>query len=166
MPKIITSSDIHGTNHQARIHDLSWRPAAYAIIVHDGKILLTKQHNAFHLPGGGVEIGEMPEEAVVRETKEETGIIVTSQGLVDCISGFFTYKDAEGHVHVQSILLYYLCEFVGGELSTDGFMEDEKEIGDMPEWVSLQDLDTIKAGSTIDWRAVVKRTAFDQQRKP
>src|SRR4030088_3035728 len=123
MPKMIKSSDIHGIEYDVPTDQLVWRPAAYAIVIHDGKILLTKQHNAFHLPGGGVELGEMPEDGVIREVKEETGLLVHNPRLVGHISGFFTqtWKDRDTRVHVQSILLYYHCNFGGGVLSTDGF---------------------------------------------
>jgi 8-oxo-dGTP diphosphatase len=157
--KTVKSSDIYGNEYDVPVNQLVWRPAAYAIVIHDGKILLTKQHKALHLPGGGVELGEMPEEGVIREVKEETGLDVGNPRLVGSISGFFTqtHKNSKNRAHVHSVLLYYRCDLIGGELSTDGFEDDEKLIGDMPEWVSVDQLDEIVAGSTIDWRGVVKR---------
>jgi ADP-ribose pyrophosphatase YjhB (NUDIX family) len=152
----ITSTDIHGTQYEVPIHQLQWRPAAYAIVVHGDRILLTKQHDSFHLPGGGMELGETPEHTVVREVKEETGVKVTDPQLVKCVSGFFTYQDGKKDVHVQSILLYYVCTFAGGRLSMDHFMEDEKLVGDMPEWIPLNTLRTIRAGSTVDWPSFVE----------
>jgi 8-oxo-dGTP diphosphatase len=154
MIKTVISSDIHGNKYEVPIDQLVWRPAAYAIVINDGKILLTKQHKVFHLPGGGVELGEMPEQGVVREVKEETGLEVANPKLVGSLSGFFTTSSSK---HVHSILLYYRCDLIGGELSMDGFEEDEKLIGDMPEWVVVGQLDDIVAGSTIDWRSVVKQ---------
>jgi len=41
-------------------------------------------------------------------------------------------------------------------LSTDGFEEDERLVGELAEWVSLEELDAIVAGSTINWRRIVK----------
>lgn len=49
---------------------------ATAVIIKDGLILLIhrffKNKEYFALPGGGVEDGETPEQAVIREIKEET----------------------------------------------------------------------------------------------
>jgi ADP-ribose pyrophosphatase YjhB (NUDIX family) len=159
MTKIVVSSDIHGKEYDVPVDQLVWRPAAYAIVIHDGKILLTKQHKAFHLPGGGINLGEMPEAGVIREVHEETGLEVNNPRLVGSISGFFTQtsKLTTDIKHVHSILLYYRCDLVGGELSIDGFEDDEKVIGDLPEWIPIDQLDDIVAGSTIDWRGVVKQ---------
>lgn len=53
-----------------------------AIVVRDGKILMERlcypdANNGkefFSIPGGGIEDGETPEEAVIRELKEECGM--------------------------------------------------------------------------------------------
>lgn len=153
----IISTDIHGKTHRVTTDVLQWRPATYAIIVKDGQILLTRQHGKLHLPGGGLEFGEMPEDAVAREAKEETGIGCANPQLVHCESVFFTYDDGTQDVHVQSLLLFYVCDFVGGEFSIDGFEEDERQVGEMPEWIPLDQLEYIAAGSTVDWRAVVRQ---------
>lgn len=152
MSKTITSQDVHGNEYQVPVSDLSWRPSVYAIVIRDGKILLTKQHGAYHLPGGGVELGESLEEALLREVQEETGIAVANPRLVECVSGYFTTTESTHH---QTILLFYQCSYVGGDLSMDGMDEGEKPHGEMPEWVPLDQLDGIKAGSTVDWRKIV-----------
>ncbi|MBK9476709.1 MAG: NUDIX domain-containing protein [Tetrasphaera sp.] len=59
------------------------RLAAYAVIVHGGAVLLTELSEqtqvpgSWTLPGGGVDPGETPAQAVLRETFEETGQVVT-----------------------------------------------------------------------------------------
>ena len=54
------------------------RSRSVAIVIRDGKILMEKVHfferDFVTLPGGGIEEGETPEEAVLRELSEETGL--------------------------------------------------------------------------------------------
>jgi 8-oxo-dGTP diphosphatase len=56
------------------------RVAAYAVILRDGRILLSRlapsvtSEELWTLPGGGLDHGEDPRDAVVREVHEETGL--------------------------------------------------------------------------------------------
>lgn len=59
--------------------------AAAFILDSDGRVLLVKENydrRRFSLPGGAIERGETPEEAVVREVLEETGVVATVEHLV------------------------------------------------------------------------------------
>ena len=77
---------------------------AAGILIHDLKILLAKRSasrsfypNVWDLPGGHLEAGESPEAALVRELKEELGIVATafeSLGTFQALSpeGYGSYK--------------------------------------------------------------------------
>lgn len=155
--KSVESTDIYGNKYLVDVEELQWRPSAYGVVIKDDSIVLTKQQGTFHLPGGGVERGETYEEAVMREIREETGLEVKNPELITVTTTFFTYYDEalKKHIHNQSILLFYACELVGGELSMDGFEESEKKIGGMPEWVPIAELKTLKSASTFDWQNLV-----------
>jgi 8-oxo-dGTP diphosphatase len=57
------------------------RPSAYCIIENDrGEIAAALTPSGLILPGGGIEAGETPEETVVREAREECGLVVRAAG--------------------------------------------------------------------------------------
>lgn len=58
------------------------REGAYGIAFKDGHVLIEKARLGYFLPGGGIEEGESPEEALVREMLEETGYELASHRLV------------------------------------------------------------------------------------
>tara|TARA_Y100000310_G_scaffold258293_1_gene266658 strand:+ start:227 stop:451 length:225 start_codon:yes stop_codon:yes gene_type:complete len=66
--------------------------AVKAIILKEGKFLLLKQetNNKTHweLPGGKMQYGEKPEEALKREVKEETGMEITIEKECGCVVFF------------------------------------------------------------------------------
>lgn len=49
------------------------RPGAYAVFTEDGKVAVVDVAGKYFLPGGGVDEGESPEDALRRELKEELG---------------------------------------------------------------------------------------------
>ena len=54
------------------------RNSARSIVVRDGKIAMihSQKYDYYKFPGGGIEKGEDPIEAMIRETREEAGLIV------------------------------------------------------------------------------------------
>lgn len=161
MNKTVVARDIDGNTYDVPLNELSWRPSAYAIVVREGNVLLSKQFNGYDLPGGGIDFGELPEEAVIREAREETGIEVAAPKLLQCETSFFKQNHKDGSV-IQSLQLYYECSFVTGKLSTEGFDEHEKEYADMPEWYPVNKLDSIIVANSYDWRDLVKKVARDE----
>ena len=54
------------------------RNSARSIILSDGKVAMihSAKYDYYKFPGGGIEAGENPVEAMIRETREEAGLVV------------------------------------------------------------------------------------------
>lgn len=114
----VITTDKDGGTHEVPVSELVWRPAAYAIIIQNGKILMSPQWgDGYDLPGGGVDPEELMMEGVIREVKEETGLDVQIDELVATRESFFTFRRKGKHTHI--IALYYTAHVIGGELSTE-----------------------------------------------
>ena len=115
------------------------RKAVRAIILKDDK-LLVMHRNKFGkeyetLPGGNIELGETPEQALLRELVEETSVEVSPKQLV-----FIEHAgDPYGTQYI------YLCEYISGEpqLAPDSEEAHINKLGQNlyePKWVSVTDL--------------------------
>lgn len=78
----------------------------YGIYIKDGKILLVDKccgpyDGKLDLPGGSIEFCERPNEALIREFKEEVGIDITEYELldVDSVNVIWNYNDMIIDVH-------------------------------------------------------------------
>jgi 8-oxo-dGTP diphosphatase len=155
--KTVVCVDINGKNYEVPASRLEWRPSVYGIVIKDNKVLLSKQFgNKYDLPGGGLDLGEKPDDGVIREIKEETGIDAKNPKLVGIENSFFQSSHAENKSY-QSLLMYYFCEYVGGTLSTDGFDEYEKKYAEIAEWIPLDRLNLIELASTVDYRPYIRK---------
>jgi 8-oxo-dGTP diphosphatase len=155
MSKTVTCTDLKGKTYEVPVNQLQWRPSVYGIVIKDNKILLSKQFGKYDLPGGGLDLGEELEKGVIREVKEETGIDVKSPKLMGVENSFFQSSHAKNESY-QSLLFYYLCDYVGGNLSTDGFDEYEKGYAELAEWIPISELDHLEINSTVDYRPFIK----------
>ncbi|HEX2945570.1 MAG TPA: NUDIX hydrolase [Clostridia bacterium] len=81
-----------------------------AIIIKDNKLLMVKNDSApyYYSVGGRVKLNETSEEAVVRETYEETGIKLEIDRLVFLHEHFFHEEVTREHYH--EIALFYLMK--------------------------------------------------------
>jgi 8-oxo-dGTP diphosphatase len=83
---------------------------AFAIIFDQaGRVLLSHRRDLdlWNLPGGGVESGELPTEAVIREVKEETGLGVA----IERLAGMY---GKEGR---DDLVFSFVCRVIGGQLA-------------------------------------------------
>ena len=114
------------------------RPAAYAIIVSNGCLLLLRLRPTlkYHLPGGGVEPGETPEETLRREVREETGIEIEVGALAHDEEICFYYDPSD--TAYRGLHSYFLCRPLTTALLRDEEVEDGSAEG--PRWVDISDL--------------------------
>ena len=110
---------------------------AVAGYVEDGKgnVLLVKTiHNGWVFPGGQVEAGENLIDALVRETKEESGIDVTVSHLSGVYSNTAQYKWHDGVTNVPTKVMFdFVCKPIGGKLAVSDETTDSR-------WVPKEDV--------------------------
>lgn len=163
MSQTVSVIDVHGERQDIPVDKLQWRVSAYGIIIEDDKVLLCPQYgHKYDLPGGGVEFGESFEEGVAREIKEETGLDASSGELLHVFSNYFTFHHGNSDYY-QTVMLYYSCNLIGGELSNAGHDAWEQVHVGMPEWVPIDTLDEVVVATSYDWRPLV-RSVYENSR--
>jgi 8-oxo-dGTP diphosphatase len=132
--KPVTRKQVHGRSRPVcqscgHIHFQEPKVAAGVLIFQDDRILLARrsmqpQRGKWTLPAGFVDADEDPAEAAIRETLEETGLVVEIDGLQDVIYG-------REHPQGASIVILYTARIKAGRL----------QAGDDVEAVEFFDLD-------------------------
>jgi mutator protein MutT len=98
--------------------DLLMMIGASAVVINaQGEVLLHRRsdNGRWSLPGGAIDPGEQPADAVVREVFEETGVQVLPIRLIGVYGGpdlYFTYPDGN-QIAITSVA--FLCRPTGGE---------------------------------------------------
>lgn len=105
-------------------------PVAAAVIVRGAQVLLVRRaveegDLRWQFPAGKVEAGESPEQAAVRETLEETGLVVEP------------VRKLGERVHPKTgrLMYYVAC----GVLSGEAHVADEEELAEVA-WVALVEI--------------------------
>ena len=104
------------------------RPIALCVFRNDGRILVQEgfdrvKEQAFYRPlGGTIEFGELSQDTVVRELREELGVEVTQVRYLGTLENIFVLKGQMGHEIVMIYdgmladpSLYHLTEITGYE---------------------------------------------------
>ena len=101
--------------------------AAHALIVNEENKVLTLRRSStndykplfWDIPGGTVEVGERVEEALIREIKEETSLII------EPIKPIYVYSNLDQVPKRQTAQIIYLCKLVSGKVVLNPEEHDE-----------------------------------------
>lgn len=128
------------------------RVAAYAVVTDDDdRVLLARwtqgRRAAWTMPGGGLEDGEDPEDAVRREVREETGYTVRVDGLLGIHSRVIPagrrIHHAESPLHTLRIV--YRARIIGGSLRFE-----KNGSTDMAGWFSTSEIERLQRVRLVD----------------
>jgi len=141
------------------------RVRAGIVLIKENKVALIERHRAgldyFVFPGGGMDEGETPEQAAIRETLEELGIEVVIK-----------QKVAEITLGPKSRQIYFLVEHVSGEFGTgtgeeftDSDPNDPDEGIYVPVWMPIAELPRRTNIYPVDVSKLVVKSVRDGWRK-
>lgn len=137
---------------------LSRRAARVILLDASGRVLLVRGHDAdeperswWFTVGGGLEPGESPRAAAVRETAEEAGLELRQEQLEGPVltrSAIFDFFRVTCRQEEQ----FFLARLAGGtatELSDAGWTAGEREVLDEMRWWDVAELEAELAGGAV-----------------
>jgi 8-oxo-dGTP diphosphatase len=106
----------------------------------DNRVLLIRRGQPpllgeWSLPGGVLECGETLREAVAREAREETGLLVETGEMLGVYERVI--RDDEKRVRYHYVLIDFLCRAVGGDLKAGSDAADVR-------WFTRDELPALK----------------------
>ncbi len=127
---------------------MSFRLAAYAVCVQDGRVLLAHHVSGnWTLPGGRVEHGEDPFDAVVREVAEETGCVGVVERLLGVDSRVIpaAERNSPGDGPHQNVGIFYRVRLTGGRLRPEPNGDTSASL-----WTPLTEVTRLRRSSLVD----------------
>ena len=88
-----------------------------AAVIKEGKILLVQEStdNCWAMPGGWADVGDIPSEVAIRETKEESGFDVKPTKVI----GVYDANRVGGRLEFfHAFKIIFICDLFGGEART------------------------------------------------
>jgi ADP-ribose pyrophosphatase YjhB (NUDIX family) len=110
-------------------------------LIDHGRVALVRSSNPRHvpalwwLPGGGIDFGEAPEDTLIREFREETGLDVNNPQLIGVTSDV-RRRDNGDKIHTVRII--FSVDLAGGELH-----HEVHGTTDHAAWFEPSELDTM-----------------------
>jgi len=116
-----------------------------AIILNQDTILLVKRgvepgKGRWSIPGGAVELGEGLHEALKREVREECGLDIETDRLMDVVENLV--PDENGRLRFHYVVIYFLARLRGGTLKPASDVADAQ-------WVPLDQEETYDLTKTF-----------------
>ncbi|MFI2226381.1 NUDIX hydrolase [Streptomyces fradiae] len=131
---------------------MSFRLAAYAVCIEDGRVLLARHvtpegGSNWTLPGGRVEHGEDPFDAVIREVAEETGCKAVVERLLGVDSRVIpaAERNVPGDREHQNVGIFYQVRITGGQLRPEPNGETAESV-----WTPIPDVVELRRSSLVD----------------
>ena len=127
------------------------RVAAYALCVENDALLLVRVASGYPdtgmwtLPGGGVDFGEDPAAAALRELHEESGLEGELQGLAFVNSVTGANEITPGPDRYHGVRIVYNARVTGGELR-----DEVEESTDKAEWIPLTDVRSRRIADLVE----------------
>ena len=136
---------MRGKNENSRWYPPYPMVGVGAVVVRDGKLLMVKRSKEpskgkWSIPGGGVELGETLDEAVVRETSEECSIKIEVEKLLDATQNIL--RDKNGSVKYHFVIIDFAGKYISGEAKA------QSDAGEC-RWVPLKEITTLDVTSTL-----------------
>jgi len=119
--------------------------SAGGLVVEAGQILLisTRSGRRWQLPKGHIEVGETPEQAAVREIREETGV---TGRIIAPLPGVEYWYVERGQARIHKTVDYFLLDYLHG--TTEDF-----------------DASEVSGASWFSWDEGISRLSFDNERQ-
>jgi 8-oxo-dGTP diphosphatase len=122
-----------------------------AVVVRGGRALIIKRGHEprkgeWSLPGGHVHLGESLSDAARREVKEETGLDVYPEAIIETFDR--VHRDPDGRIRYHFVIVDFVCESHDGDAVAGS---DAEAVA----WVSATELDAY--GVNPHAAAVIKK---------
>ncbi|MFC9660586.1 NUDIX hydrolase [Nocardia sp. NPDC127606] len=137
---------------------MTFRIAAYGVCLEQDRVLLARHvaesgETIWTLPGGGVEHGEDPFDAVTRELSEETGYEGVVERLLGVDSRVIPAVVAHAGVEHQNIGIFYRVRVIGGRLRAEPNGATVE-----PTWTPTSEVAYLRRSSLVDTGLALAQT--------